>query len=351
MSLATVIVGCGNIAKAYATDLKRYPEVALLGFADLDPARARTLAAEFGGRAYASLDEVLADPAVQLVVNLTIHHAHEEVIGRCLAAGKHVHTEKPLALNSAAARRLAAEAGSRGLRLSSAPITWMGESQQAAAAVLRSGGIGRVRLVYAEVNHGRIESWHPNPAPFYDIGVLWDVGIYPLTLLTTFLGPVRGVAALQRLILPGRSTKEGVAFTLTRPEFIVATLDFADGTVARLSCNFYTNDSKQGSSVEFHGDQGTLALGSSFKFNATVERCVCGQPLAPVVLDRPGIDGIEFGRGVQELARAIAGGRPHRASAAQATHVIEIMEAIDRSAQASGALQTITSSFPPPATL
>jgi predicted dehydrogenase len=351
MSLATVIVGCGNIARTYAKDLKTYPEIDLLGFGDLDPARAAAFATEFGGRAYESLDAVLADPAVQLVVNLTIHHAHEEVIGKCLAAGKHVHTEKPLALSSAAALRLAAEAGRRGLRLSSAPITWMGGPQQEASAILRSGQLGRVRQVYAEINHGRIESWHPNPAPFYDVGIVWDVCIYPLTLLTAFLGPVRSVQAFSRLLQAERFTKDGNPFTITRPEFVVALLDFADGTVGRVSGNFYNGASKQGSSVEFHGDSGSLHLGSSFMFNAALERTLAGQPSAPVPLSRPAFDGIEFGRGVQELARAIAAGRPHRASAAHAAHVIEIMEAIDRSAAAQGAPQAVASSFTPPAPL
>ncbi|MBC8010988.1 MAG: Gfo/Idh/MocA family oxidoreductase [Burkholderiales bacterium] len=351
MSLSTVIVGCGNIAKSYAKDLKTYPEITLAGFSDLDPTRAATFAAEFGARAYASLDEVLADPSVQLIVNLTIHHAHEEVITKCLAAGKHVHTEKPLALSSAAARRLAADADARGLRLSSAPITWMGNPQQSAAAILRSGELGRVRQIYAEINHGRIEAWHPNPAPFYDVGIVWDVCIYPLTLLTAFLGPVRSVQAFQRLLSAERTTQDGKPFTITKPEFVVAVLDFADGTVARLSGNFYNNASKQGASIEFHGDTGSLVLGSSFMFNASVERCDYGKPLAAVPPAKPVFDGIEFGLGVRELAQAIAENRPHRASAAQAAHVIEIMESIDRSAAANGAPQSVVSDFPIPAPL
>ncbi len=351
MSLSTVIVGCGNIAKNYAKDLQTYPEITLLGFSDLDPARAVAFAAEFGGRAYASLDEVLADPAVQLVVNLTIHHAHEEVITKCLAAGKHVHTEKPLALSAEAARRLAADADARGLRLSSAPNTWLGDAQQSASRVLRSGSLGRVRLVYAEINHGRIETWHPNPAPFYDVGVLWDVGIYPLTLLTAFLGPVRSVSATQRLLLPERVTKDGAPFTITRPELVLATLDFADGTVARLTCNFYTNTSKQNYTVEFHGDAGSLVVDSPFMFNAAVETAAYGQPLAAVPLEKPALDGVEFSIGVRDLARAIAEGRPHRGSAAQAAHVIEIMEVIDTSARADGAKQPVVSEFPIPAPL
>lgn len=348
MPLSTVIIGCGNIAKAYAKDLSSYAEISLLGFSDLEFSRAEAFAREFGGKAYKSLADVLADPRVELVVNLTIHHAHEEVIGLCLAAGKHVHTEKPLALTAAGALRLAAEAERRGLRLSSAPITWMGEAQQSAAAVLASGALGRVRQVYAEINHGRIESWHPNPAPFYEVGVLWDVCIYPLTLLTAFLGPVRSVQAFQRGLLSERRSLDGRTFRLNRPEFVVAMLDFECGTAARLSGNFYNLATRQGSSVEFHGDEGSLVLGSSFLFNATVERGGAGKPLAAVEREAPGLEGIEFGRGVRELARAIEAGRPHPSSAAHAAHVIEVMEAVDASAAAEGSPRRVASSFSSP---
>ncbi|TVR50281.1 MAG: gfo/Idh/MocA family oxidoreductase [Puniceicoccaceae bacterium] len=348
MPLATVIVGCGNIAKTYAASIKGYPEVELLGFSDLDASRASAFAKEFGGRAYASLEEVLADSAVELVVNLTIHHAHEEVIEQCLRAGKHVHTEKPLALSYAAARRLVALAEEQGCRFSSAPITWMGEAQQAAAAVLMSGELGQVRQVYAEINHGRIESWHPNPVPFYDVGVLWDVGIYPLTLLTALLGPVRGVTAMSRVVMPERTAKDGSPFTLARPDFYVALLDFGGGAGARLSCNFYNNLSRQGSAVEFHGDAGSLILGSSFKFNATVDKIVPGKSPERVPLPETAYDGVEYARGVQDLAQAIAAGRPHRATAAHAAHVIEVLEAIDRSAETAGEGLRIESDFPLP---
>ncbi len=347
--LGTVVVGCGNISRPYATALKTYGDIALLGFQDLDPERARAMAREFGGRAYASLEEVLGDPAVAVVVNLTIHHAHEAVVTACLKAGKHVHTEKPLALSYAAARRLVALADRRGLRLSSAPATYLGEAQQTFARELRRGAIGRVRLVYAEMNHGRIETWHPNPAPFYDVGPLWDVGIYPLTLLTAFLGPVCAVAAQQRLLLPERRTKDGQEYRPGRPDYVTATLDFVGGEVGRLTCNFYTNGSKQGAAVEFHGDGGSLHLGNVFRFDARVEGCAYGSPLHEVPLARPGYDGVEFPRGVQDLAAALKEGRAHRASAAHAAHVIEIMDAIDASNRRNGVKVAVKSRFPAPA--
>src|SRR6185503_19199975 len=96
--LGVGILGCGNIAGAYAENLVTYPEIELVGMSDVDTARAEALAAKTGGRAYPSMEAMLADEKIELVVNLTIHHAHKETTTRCLEAGKHVHSEKPMAL-------------------------------------------------------------------------------------------------------------------------------------------------------------------------------------------------------------------------------------------------------------
>ena len=268
--IRVAIVGCGNIADRYAERILTYPTCELVGFSDLDPARARAFAAKFGGRAYDSLAQMLADPSIALVVNLTIHFAHYEVVKQCLLAGKHVHTEKPLALRYADAKELVDLAAARGLRLGSAPITYMGEAQQTAWKLLRSGKAGPVRLVYADINHGRIEAWHPNPEPFYEVGIQWDVGVYPLTLLTTMFGPVRRVTATGKVVYPHRVTKEGRKFTITTPDYVLAMLEFEAGLTARLSANFYVAGGKQGQGigqalceeVRYDADSGQLVTAS-----------------------------------------------------------------------------------------
>jgi predicted dehydrogenase len=146
-----------------------YARLELAGATDLVPERARKLVDRFGGRVYPALADVLADDAVDAVLNLTVQHAHPAVVRACLEAGKHVHTEKPLALASADARALVELADSNGLRLSCAPINFMGEAQQTAWRVVRSGRLGAVRVVYAEVNWDRIEAWHRAPVPFYEV--------------------------------------------------------------------------------------------------------------------------------------------------------------------------------------
>jgi predicted dehydrogenase len=341
------IIGCGNVAGRYAERIKTYATCELTGFTDVDAARAQDFATRFGGRAYANLEELLADPAVELVVNLTIHHAHYAVIKQCLLAGKHVHSEKPLALRYREAKELVELAGARGLRLSGAPVTYMGEAQQTAWQLLRSGRAGRVRLAYAEINHGRIEDWHPNPEPFYEVGVLWDVGVYPLTLLTTMFGPVRRVTAAGKVIHPDRVTKEGRKFSITTPDFVTAMLEFGDGLTARFSANFYVRGGKQGGSLELNGDLGSIYIGDFQNFSAPVEFALYGKPYAPVPPVRPPFEGIEFARAVEEMAKAMQSGRPQPSTGAHAAHIVEILEAIETSMRAGGGV-AVNSSFPPP---
>ncbi|MFD1733180.1 Gfo/Idh/MocA family protein [Deinococcus malanensis] len=164
------IVGCGVIATPYAKDMLAYGSLRLHGCFDLDPARAQAYAAEQDCRVYDSLDTLLADPEVEVVVNLTVLPAHYEVSRQALEAGKHVFSEKPLAGSSAQAQELVALARERNVRLSCAPVTFLGEAQQRAMKELLSGRIGPVRVIYAEANHGRIETWHPVPHSFYQVG-------------------------------------------------------------------------------------------------------------------------------------------------------------------------------------
>ena len=347
-NLGVAIVGCGNIAQAYAQDLAAYPEINLLGMSDLEIERAETLAAKHGGRAYPSLEVMLADPAIDLVVNLTIHHAHKTVTTQCLEAGKHVYSEKPLALSYEDGKQLVDLANQKGLRLGASPFTYMGEPQQTTWKVIREGRLGPVRVAYAEVNWGRIESWHPNPGPFYEVGALWDVGVYPLTMLTTVFGPARKVVAYGRVLFPDRVTQEGTPFHIETPDFIVAAVELENGPLVRLTTNFYVGHHGKQSGIEFHGDLGSLYISSWQGFDAAVEFSEFGGQYEPVPLLRPPYKGTEWGRGVREMAEAIVQDRPHRATGAQAAHIVEILEAISQSL-AQGQPVEVYSGFTPPA--
>ena len=210
---------------------------------------------------------------------------HAEVTTPLLEAGKHVHSEKPLAGSYASARfarRLRRQ--TEGLRLSCSPITFLGEAQETAWRLVESGAIGRVRVAYAEVNWNRIESWHPRPEPFYRIGPFADVGVYPLTILTAMFGPARRVTAFGTVVYPDRTTMTGEQFTPEAPDFGVAVVELESGPSCvsrRTSTSRATT--KQGG-IELHGDTG---LGSSSRL-AGVRRD--GRARAPrrAVRGRPG---------------------------------------------------------------
>jgi predicted dehydrogenase len=331
------IVGCGDVAQRYARTLAPYPELPIVAATDVDGDRAAAFVAEWGGDVRATLDDLLADDRVGCVVNLTPFELHADVTARALEAGKHVHTEKPLALDGADARGLVDLAARTGLRLSCSPITFLGPPLQTVRQALRDGRAGEIRLVYAEVNHGRIETWHPRPEPFYAIGPLFDVGVYPLTVLAAFFGPIRRVTAWAGRLLPARTTGEGAPFDVGAPDCTVAVLELEDGPVARLTANFYVHHQDRQQGMQFHGDLGSVLVSSWQDFDADVAFAAYGGESEPIPYERrPGID---FGLALRELDAAIREGRPHAPSAERAAHIVEVMCAIRDSAELGRAVE------------
>lgn len=346
--IGAAIVGCGNISTSYAENMLKYPEINLLGFNDIDAERAAQCADKYGGRVYPTLEDVLADPEVQIVVNLTIFQVHKEVIEKCLNAGKHVHTEKPISMTSEESWELVKLAEEKGLKFSSSPVTYMGEAQDAAWSIIQSGKLGDVRLAYAEVNHGLIEDWHPNPGPFYDLGVIWDVAVYPLTLVTAFFGPVKSVLGYSKVLKKDHVTMNGEPFSITTPDYYLAMVELESGVTVRLSTNFYAKMSYQGGALEFHGDKGRLKLGDFQNFHAPVEFAEYAKPYEKVTHNGVGAaKHMEFSRGVQDMAQAIIDDRPLKSSASQAAHVIDTVVAILKSIEEGGTVE-VTSSFEAP---
>lgn len=345
-ALRVAVVGCGNISGAYGETMSAYPSVRIAGATDVDRALSAAFVARFGGVDYPTLDDVLGDPAVDAIVNLTVPAVHAEVTTAALEAGKHVHSEKPLAGDYASARTLVDLANDRGVRLSCSPITFLGEAQETAWRLVDAGAIGTVRVAYAEVNWSRIESWHPRPEPFYRIGPFADVGVYPLTILTAMFGPARRVTAFGTVVYPDRVTTAGEPFSPGAPDFGVAVVELKNGPVVRLTANFYVGHHSKQSGIELHGDTGSLFLSSWQEFDAAVELASFEGAYEPVAVANA-FPGTDWGRALGELSDAIVSGRPHRATGAHAAHIVEILDAIERSADERRAVE-VTSSFPPP---
>ncbi len=348
-SFGVGIVGCGNIAGPYALSIAEHDEVHLVAVTDVDSSKAGALAAQHGVRAHGSLGDLLADPGVEIVVNLTVHHAHFAVTKQALEAGKHVYSEKPMALEAAEARELVALARRQNVRLACSPATFLGEAQQTVGAIIRRGDLGTVRAVYADVNWGRIERWHPAPIPFYDVGVLVDVGVYPLTIATAFLGRATAIEARGWDLLPERVTTGGETYRIGSPDLIVAMVELAGGAVVRLTGSFYVGrPSGPPGLMEFHGDAASLSLGSFQDFHATVRQGPAGGEYEPVEPVREPYQGIAWGRGVADLAHAIADERPQRVTGDHAAHVVDILSAARQSMRERRRI-AIDSTFDPPA--
>ncbi|GHF53561.1 putative dehydrogenase [Deinococcus metalli] len=346
--LNVVIVGCGVIATPYAEGFADFPTLRLHGCFDVDASKRDAFAAAQGCRPYPSLEAALADPDADLIVNLTVLPAHYDVTKRALEAGKHVFSEKPLAASSAQAQELVALARDRGVRLGCAPVTHLGHAQQRAGQELRAGRIGPVRVIYAEANHARIETWHGAPHSFYRVGPLRDVGVYPLGVITSIFGPARRVWAYGTAVKPERVTKRGEPFEVEAPDWYVAVIELAAGPVVRLTASFYVTDrGKQPEAIEFHGDDGQLFLAHWFSPSAALEVAAFGQGYAPLEDFTPSTQEFRWAVALDEMARAIAEGRPHRVSGEQAAHLVEILEAAHLSIERGGAVE-LTTTFTAP---
>lgn len=345
--MRVALAGAGNIADRYAAAIVAANELELAGATDPVPGRAAALTRARGGVEYPSLQALLADDAVDTVVNLTSPHAHFEVSASALDAGKHVHSEKPLALTYAEARALVERASRNRVRLSSSPATLLGEAQQTAWKLVREGAIGRVRAVYAEANWGRLEAWHPDPRSLYAVGPLVDVGVYPLTIVTAIFGPARRAQAFAKTLERERTLVDGTSFAPESSDFVVATVELADGVLARVTASFYVGPSKQ-RGLELHGDDGSLHLTTWAEADSRIEQQERGGAYTTIPPVREPFPGIDWGRPLVDLAQGVDEGLPHRSSGEHAAHVVEVFDAVRASLALGGLAVDVHSDFPRP---
>jgi predicted dehydrogenase len=342
------VVGCGNIATPYAKSIAAADGLELVAATDPIPGRADALVAEFGGVVHPTLAALLADASVDAVVNLTAAVAHAEVTRAALEAGKHVHSEKPLALRHDEARELVELADERGLLLSASPATLLGEAQQTFWRLVRDGAVGTVRVAYAEANWGRIETWHPTPTTILSVGAMGDVGVYPLAILTAIFGPVRRALGYRSMALADRVDRDGKPFTIETPDFAVGVLEHEGGLVSRVTASFYTTPGCQ-RGIELQGDDGILWLPTWLDAGSRVLLSTTGnaddyEEVPPL---RSPHHGVDWSRPLVDLAAAVRDGRRPRASGEHAAHLVEVLEAIERSHREGGPVE-VRSSFAPP---
>jgi len=344
------LVGAGVISGTYLENLTSFPDVEVRAIADLDPARAAAQAARHGVPRSCSVAELLADPGIEIVVNLTVPAAHVEIGFAALDAGKHMWTEKPLALDRETGRKLLDRAAERGLRVASAPDTPLGAGLQTARrAVAR---IGDPLTALALFQTPGPETWHPAPEFYFQPGggPALDMGPYYLTTLVQIFGSVRrvtgagGRARESRVIASG--PRAGTEFPVTVPTTVAALVEFTGGGSAQLVLSFDSALVRQGF-VEVTGTLGTAVLPDPNYFDGLTRLHLLGHTEPEEVA--PQGHPATRGTGVLELARAIRAGTPERASGELAYHVLDVLLAIEESLTRGHTVDIeSTVEFPPP---
>ncbi len=332
------IIGCGKISAAYFAGCKAYEILDIVACADLDLALAERTARDQGLAFGGSVEDLLARTDISIVVNLTIPAAHAAVNRAILAAGKHAYCEKPFALSAADTHAVVAEAGQRKLRVGSAPDTFLGAGIQTARRLIDEGVIGRPVAALGFMLCPGHESWHPNPAFYYQAGggPMFDMGPYYITALVNLLGPVARVSGSASTTFAERTitsaARRGQKIGVKTPTHYSTTLEFAAGAVVTLVMSFDTHRFPLPNLVIF-GTDGNLRVPDPNLFDGTVQLALAGATDAGDYKDVEVRHSLGRGRGsgVADLAHALRSGRPHRASGTLAHHVVEVMEAAARS--------------------
>lgn len=326
------VIGCGAISGAYLGMAKNFPIVEVAACADLDFERAKVQAEKFGVPRACSVEELIADPSIELVLNLTVPKAHVPVALACIEKGKHTYAEKPLAVTRQDGLKVLEAARQKGVKVGCAPDTFMGAGIQTARKLVDEGAIGRP-VAFTAFNMGAgHESWHPSPEFYYEAGggPMLDMGPYYLTALMNILGPIKRLTGSATIAIPERTItsqpKHGKKITVETPDHVCGTIEFVNGCTGVIITSFATRFSEFGGKnpITIFGTEGTIKVPDPNTFDG------------PVWLRRIGdtewkemphtfVKGYGRSVGAADMAYAIRSGRPHRASGEQAMAVLDVM--------------------------
>ena len=346
--LGVGVIGCGVISEIYLTNMtERFPVLDVRGVADALPEKAKLRSESYSVPFFRTPEDLLASNEIDIVVNLTTPFGHYPVAKQALLAGKHVYSEKPMAMNRLQGHELLSLAQERGLQLGGAPDTFLGSGLQACRRALESiGAVVSAAGFFACPGH---ERWHSAPAFYYESGggPLWDMGPYYLTALVSLLGPVATVCGHSHKTYPQRTiTSEplnGTKIPVEVPTDYSLSLEFECGALATLILSFdvwATSLPK----LEIYGSGGSLALPDPNTFSGPAARLPAGddQKWADISVFPPFDDNCR-GLGVADMALAILQQREARAGAALCYHVLDVMQTLDEAAQLGKRLQVESS--------
>lgn len=326
------IVGCGAISGIYFKNLcQTFSAVEVVSCSELIPERMYSKSKEFGvGKAYTT-EELLADPEVEIVLNITTPIDHAAINIAALEAGKNIHCEKPLAVNREDGKKTVDLAKSKGLLLGGAPDTFLGGGYQTCRKLIDDGWIGTPTGATAFMVCGGHESWHPDPEFYYEVGggPMFDMGPYYLTALVSLLGPVKRVTGMTRVTFPERTItspgKYGKKIRVEVPTHVAGIMEFEQGAIGTILTSFDVMGGSTLPRIEVYGSEGTLICPDPNTFGG------------PVLYQKKGGDGFKEvpltfgftensrGIGLADMAYALRTGRKNRTNGDLTYHILDIM--------------------------
>lgn len=271
-------VGCGYTADLYMPHLKSYPQLELAAVTDRNPERSRAFGEHYGVKVSPTTEEMLANYDIELVINLTNPNSHFEVTKMCLEAGKHVYSEKPMTVTLSEGQALVDLARSKGLYLSSAPCGVLGETAQTLWKAFRSGEIGEVKAVYAEMDDGPVQLQDPDvwrtasgaPFPYrdeFEVGFPISHAGYYLTWFAAFFGPAKTITAFSSCLWPDKTVRPRETVHVSNPDYAMGVITFESGVVVRLTCSLLAPHNH---SMKMIGDKGILLVEDCLNHTAPV---------------------------------------------------------------------------------
>jgi predicted dehydrogenase len=358
------IIGCGNISTSYLRLAPLFKALEIRAVADLNIGAAKARADEYGVMAM-DVAELLASKEIDVVVNLTIPDAHFTVTKSILDAGKHAYSEKPLVLSLEEGKALRTLADEKGLRVGSAPDTFLGGAHQLARARIDEGLIGEVVAGTCHVMSHGMEHWHPNPDFFFmpGAGPVLDIGPYYITNLIQLIGPVKRVGALTSSATPTRTIlsnpRKGEEIPVATPTNIHALLEFENGATITLSASWDVWAHRH-ANMELYGLEGSLFVPDPNFFGGMVEHAGRDGKIAPLEAwehpfgvaneEHPGGARANYRTaGLADMAQAIVDGRAHRCSLDLAIHAVDVMTSILKSGETGGFVDMTTTCARPEA--
>lgn len=351
------IVGCGTIADIYLKNLQSLfsGRLQVWGLFNRTREKALLLAAKYGiPRCYSRYEDMLRDPDIHIVLNLTPPQAHAQITCQALQHGKHVYSEKPLAVTAAEGRELIQLAAEKKLRLACAPDVPLGAMVQTARSLLDNGAIGRVIGATANLCKAGVETWHPNPRFLFEPGAgpLMDMGPYYLAALLHLIGPFSAVTAMEARNFPVRTIASqphrGEQIHVAVPTYVTALLQTRSGALVSLLATFDVAATKL-PYLELYGETGSLCLSDPNCFGGSLLLSRNGSAYQAVPVSFPYAENCR-GLGLWEMVRSLGTGEKSPVDGEYALHILDVMEGIQTSAR-TGRRVDIASDCPRPAAM